>query len=96
MRAFLVAGYAVLVSGCVSIPSTAGFSAAETGLVTSRPGPGASDVYSDAAQTPAVSLTDHLLSLCTAENGFALGAAGAKDQGLCTGDLAADFTVAFL
>lgn len=94
MRASLAVGLAAFVPGCISMPYAAGLAAAENATMA-RPAPGASDVYLDAAQTPAVSLTDHLLAMCTSENGFALGASGEKDQGLCTGELAAEFATAF-
>lgn len=95
MRAHLAVLLTLFLSGCVSISDERlGLNGAPS-AAPDRPGPGAGDVYLDPATDPAVALTEHLLSQCTAEHGFALGASGAKDQGLCTGEYAAAFGDAF-
>lgn len=91
MRALLAPSAFLLLSGCVSVSAPRlGFDGPAPSTST-RAAPGTGDPYLDPAAAPAVLLTEHLVSQCTAEHGFAQGAAGEKDEGLCTGDYAAGF-----
>lgn len=94
MRALSASLIGLFAAGCSATagPSMQSFSGSETTslVLASNAAPEAQED----AVAPAT-LTDRLLTLCGPENGFALGAAGAKDDGLCTGENAAAFASAY-
>jgi hypothetical protein len=92
MRALSVSLIILSSAGCVSnlTPPRMGFAGAET---FSSPASSHDEAIEPAALR--ASISDHLAELCAPETGFAQGAAGAEDEGLCTGDYAPAYEAAY-
>lgn len=94
MRALPVSLTAILAAGCVSAapPSGFGFAGSETAIA-----PPASEAVLEAAsvEISGPTISDRLRGLCAPDAAFALGASGSKDDGLCTGEVAAAFDEAY-
>ncbi len=94
MRALSILLFCLPALGCAATlaPALQGFSGSETIVpLAEAERPAAAPEAAGSAAT----LADRLAVLCGPENGYALGAAGAKDDGLCTGEAAAAFFVAY-
>lgn len=92
MRALSVSLIILTSTGCAATLPTSrlGFAGAETIMASAAP----QDEALEPAPTGA-SITDRLAELCAPETGFAQGAAGAPDEGLCTGEYATAFEAAY-
>lgn len=93
MRVLSASLVLVCAAGCASdLPtSPLGFS----GVETNSAAPQLAQAATPEPAAVAASITDRLADLCAPENGYAQGAAGAKNEGLCTGEYAAGFDAAY-